>query len=225
MVDLGPGMSHAVVARRHEPQNSLDDFPTPPWATRALMEHVIKPSEFGHGIQRSSVWEPACGRGYMSRPLGEYFLSVLSTDIADYGWRGQHGTCDYTSGKFEPANIEWVITNPPFKRAHDFINHGHRTRKAVAVLVRTSFVEGVRRFRQLYERNPPDIIGQFSERVPMVKGRVDKNASTATAYCWLVWGRNGSSGDNGSRTKFVWIPPCRKDLERKEDYQTSSEWE
>ena len=45
MVDLGSGMSHAVVARRHEPLTSLDDFPTPPWATRALMEHVIKPSE------------------------------------------------------------------------------------------------------------------------------------------------------------------------------------
>ena len=33
--------SHAVMAQRVEAANSLDNFPTPPWATRALIEHVI----------------------------------------------------------------------------------------------------------------------------------------------------------------------------------------
>ena len=33
--------SHAVMAQRAELKNSLDDFPTPPWATRALLEHVV----------------------------------------------------------------------------------------------------------------------------------------------------------------------------------------
>ena len=33
--------SHAVMAQRAELKNSLDDFPTPPWATRALVQHVI----------------------------------------------------------------------------------------------------------------------------------------------------------------------------------------
>ena len=219
MVDLGPGMSHAVVARRHEPQNSLDDFPTPPWATRALMEHVIKPSEFGHGINRASVWEPACGRGFMSRPLGEYFLSVMSTDIEDYDWKGQSGLCDFTSGSFRPSNIEWVITNPPFKRADAFIHEAKRAGVSLAILVRTSFVEGVRRYNQLFKTNPPNIIAQFSERVPMVRGRVDRDASTATAYCWLVFGRRDQDRNNSVGTKFVWIPPCRKDLERDEDYK------
>jgi hypothetical protein len=27
--------------QRAELKNSLDDFPTPPWATRALIEHVV----------------------------------------------------------------------------------------------------------------------------------------------------------------------------------------
>ena len=29
------------MATRIEGKESLDDFPTPPWATRALIEHVI----------------------------------------------------------------------------------------------------------------------------------------------------------------------------------------
>lgn len=217
MVNLGSGMSHAVVARRHEPENSLDDFPTPPWATRAFMEHVIKPSEFGHGINRASVWEPACGRGFMSRPLGESFQRVVSTDIVDYDWVGQYGTSDYLSGDSGEMAADWIITNPPFKRAYDFINKAISQKRNIAVLVRTSFVEGVGRYNRLFKPKPPNIIAQYSERVPMVKGRIDKNASTATAYCWMVWGRQGN-GDSSSCSKFVWIPPCRKDFERDEDY-------
>ena len=38
--------SHAVMAQRHESLDSLDDFPTPPWATRALLEHVIGDEEY-----------------------------------------------------------------------------------------------------------------------------------------------------------------------------------
>jgi site-specific DNA-cytosine methylase len=36
----GPNTSPAVMQQRHEPHNSLDDFPTPPWATRALCERL-----------------------------------------------------------------------------------------------------------------------------------------------------------------------------------------
>jgi hypothetical protein len=37
--------SHAVMAQRTEAANSPDDFPTPPWATRAFIEHIISPHE------------------------------------------------------------------------------------------------------------------------------------------------------------------------------------
>src|SRR5665811_218531 len=61
--------------------------------------------------------------------------------------------------------------------------------------------------------NRPSRVAQFVERVPMVEGRLERKASTATAYAWLVWekGRLGSC-------ELVWIPPCRKKLERDKDY-------
>ena len=34
--------SHAVMAQRSEAANSLDNFPTPPWATRTLLEIVLE---------------------------------------------------------------------------------------------------------------------------------------------------------------------------------------
>lgn len=215
MTDIGSGMSYAVVARRHESKNSLDDFPTPPWATRALMETILSDKSIGYDIYRSTVWEPACGRGYMAKPLAQYFKSVIATDIEDYGWRGQDGVVDFLSDDFTPAECDWIITNPPYKGAQGFIERGIKMRKNVAVLVRTAFVEGVGRYNKLFRDTPPDIIAQFSERVPMVKGRLDKNASTATAYCWLIW----SGVRVGRGSKFIWIPPCRKALELPTDYQ------
>ena len=34
--------THAVMSQRHEDKESKDYFPTPPWATRALFEKVLK---------------------------------------------------------------------------------------------------------------------------------------------------------------------------------------
>jgi hypothetical protein len=85
------------------------------------------------------------------------------------------------------------------------------------MLVRTSFLEGVMRYQTMYLKNPPDIVAQFSERVPMVKGRIDKKASTATSYAWLVWYIDPHP-DVDKQTILRWIPPCRKQLEREGDY-------
>ena len=71
------------MAQRAEFKNSLDDFPTPPWATRALLEHVL-PSK--GPLSSMTCLEPACGRGHMSVALSEYFGKVISTDVFDYGF-------------------------------------------------------------------------------------------------------------------------------------------
>ena len=54
---------------------------------------------------------------------------------------------------------------------------------------------------------------KFTERVPMVKGRLNRKASTATGYAWLVWERDACVG-----SRLMWVPPCRKTLERGADY-------
>ena len=83
-----------------------------------------------------------------------------------------------------------------------------------SLLARTVFLESVGRFGRLFNITPPSKVAQFTERVPMVKGRLDKKASTATGYAWFVW-ENGNIGP----TQLLWIPPCRRDLERDDDYE------
>jgi hypothetical protein len=201
--------SHAVMAQRAELKTSLDDFPTPPWATRALVEHVVASKA---SLGSMTCLEPACGRGHMSVALAEYFHEVTSYDVFDYGFGG---VADFLKTKHADQSFDWVITNPPFKLGEDFIKHGMKiARRGVAMLARTVFIESVGRYERLFKRNPPSSFAQFVERVPMVKGRVDKKASTATGYGWLVWEKG-----RPAKTQLVWIPPCRRLLERDGDYQ------
>jgi hypothetical protein len=200
--------SHAVMAQRAEHKNSLDDFPTPPWATRALMEHVVASRT---PLTSMTCLEPSCGRGHMSAVLADYFSDVASYDVFDYGFGG---VADFLKTKHADESFDWVITNPPFKLGEEFIRRSLRiARQGVAMLARTVFIESVGRYQALFEPNPPSTFAQFVERVPMVKGRLDKKASTATGYGWLVWEKAKLGG-----TQLVWIPPCRKFLERDGDY-------
>jgi hypothetical protein len=207
---MAQNRSHAVMAQRTEALDSRDDFPTPPWATRALLTHVL--DEFGP-FSDQSVLEPACGAGYMARPLAERFGKVLASDIHPYGFGSVR---DYLAVPYEANAVDWVITNPPFRLAEEFVLRSLIVaRKGVAILARTVFIESVGRYRNLFLRHPPCRFAQFTERVPMVKGRVDRAATTATGYAWLVWSKDVSAE---RRPELVWIPPCRKALERDSDY-------
>lgn len=203
--------SHAVMAQRTEPKDSPDDFPTPPWATRALLEHVIG----GGDLTAQTCLEPACGAGHMAKVLKEYFGEVRCADAYDYGYGPIR---DFLTYPYEANAVNWVITNPPFRLAEEFVLRALSVaRTGVAILARTVFLESSGRYRRIFEETPPSKFAQFVERVPMVKGRLDRKATTATGYAWLVW-EKGASG----HPRLMWVPPCRKQLERLSDYSSTT---
>jgi hypothetical protein len=203
--------ARSIMAGRREPDDSLDYFPTPPWATRALLEDVlphlgIDPFKLGF------VWEPACGEGHISGVLAEYGLAVTATDIFDYsvdGWQppGWAETFDFLDDDaVVPISADWIITNPPFgDKALPFVLDALAlARTGVAMFFRQQWLEGIERYEDLFEHQPPTLYAQFTERVNLCKGRWDPAGTTATAYCWLVWIK-----DMGPQPVF-WIPPGRR---------------
>ena len=200
-------VSTAVMQRRVEAHDSLEDFPTPPWATRAICERLAISGFINFDM---SCREPCANRGYMVRPLLDYFSTVDASDVHDYGCG--FPVADYLWGE-DPEPIDWTFLNPPFRLAQQFIQRAIRTSRAgVAAIVRCAFTEGGARYADLFEPHPPSFVIQHCERVPMVKGRYDPKATTATAYAWLVWMPGQTD------TRFRWIAPSRKQFERAEDY-------
>jgi len=213
---------------------ALDDFPTPPWATRALMEFVLPKTNIEAlkiPVERAKIiiWEPAANRGHMTRPLKEYFTEVVASDIFDYE-SGYALNCihDFLSPAppvFDEANtpipFRAIITNPPFIQAAKFIKRAFLFPNLLfaAFFVRTAFLEGKTRYFDIFKDNPPDIVAPFVERVSLVPGTLDKNAALATSYCWFVWVLDKPKKKRAkTNSQLIWIPPCRRLLERDSDY-------
>lgn len=220
--------ARAVMAARIEPRESKEYFPTPPWATRALCTKLL---ELGYYPSKSTVWEPACGEGYMARPLDEFFETLWASDIKDYGWSGLQANFDFISLQpdqmfrgqpdFISGEVDWVITNPPFTLAEEFLSASLAVAKiGVALFLPLRWLEGIERYTLIFgpEGNKPNYVCQFAERVPILKGVVKRNASTATAYAWFIWLNDQSA----PQMQLSHIAPCRDRLERHEDYAPTS---
>lgn len=210
-----PGGGLAITHNRVEPSDSLDFFPTPPWATRALVEHVLKHLRRDVHCKLQTVWEPACGEGHMAEPLAEYFREVVASDIKDYGYGDQY-VVDFLSVEHlnRQYDADWIVTNPPFGENLDkfILKALSLAGTGVAMLVRMQCLESVGRYERIYKDNPPTVIAFFVERVPMHKGRWEPEGDTMTAYVWLVWIKGAAP-----KAPF-WIPPgCREALTRPDD--------
>lgn len=172
--------------------DSLDDFPTPPWATRALLKHVI-----GDVWSNYVCWEPAAGRGIMSSVLREYFKSVWASDVHDYNGESLDSIGSFVGSGADVARSpaswgfapDWIITNPPFRLGEEFVRRALlEATVGVAMLCRTAFIESAARYPLFGSAFA--VLAPFAGRVAMVKGRWQPDASTATSYAWFVWRRN-----------------------------------
>jgi len=199
-----PSGNRAIMASRQEPADSLDYFPTPPWATRALIEDVLPQVGRRGDVRRQWAWEPACGEGHIGEVLREYFGDVHGSDVHEYGYGDVADFLDPTVG----AKPDWIITNPPFgDKTEAFVLRALEFAKVgVAMFVRLQWLETIGRYERLFRDRPPTLIAFFCERVNLCKGRWDPEGSTATAYIWLVWVKGAAP-----RAPF-WIPPGRREV-------------
>lgn len=169
-----------------------DFFPTPRWATFALIDN----EEFV-----GDIWECACGDGSMSRVLQSTGRPVFSSDLYDRGY-GESG-CDFVSAKRQVDNI---ITNPPYNCAEGFVTSGVRnSSRKLALLLRLAFLEGANRANTIFSNMPPSRVWVFSERITFYPSGVEPKGSGTTAYAWFVWDK-----DAPSRTELKWLKPGYK---------------
>ena len=237
-----PNRSTAVMQRRAEPHDSLDYFPTPPWAARALCEFLR--GELREDLAVQTCWEPATGEQHLARGLKDYFATVDQSDIHPFAeGDDQVGVHDFLLGPSPFQRPDWIITNPPFRLGEQFIIHAlNQASRGVAMFVRSAFTESEGRYRRLFadDRHPPAFVLQFVERVVLLKNRLiqanasdpfnlddegkPKKASSATSYCWLVWLTDDRwTAEDAGDTRHRWLGTPRVQLERPGDYPDYAE--
>ncbi len=204
--------NRAVVERRHTSTEGLDYFPTPPWATRALVDHLALRGVLG---KFDRVLEPCAGGGHMAEVLRET-NAVEASDVHDYGVG--YDVADVRDRSITGA--DWVITNPPFPLAETVLMRVIALADeavGVALLLRTAWIESPGRYDRIFSipgRRPSHVL-QFAERVPMHAGRWIPGGKTATAYAWMVW---EPFRDRALPPRLDWFPSgARKRFTRPDD--------
>jgi hypothetical protein len=184
---LNGGLKPTV--KRFADLDGPDFYPTPPWATLALIDN----ERF-----EGRIWEPACGDGTMVRVLQGSGQLVDASDLYDRGY-GEIGV-DFLKAK---RNVENIVTNPPYNSAEGFVDAGLRqSTQKLCLLLRLAFLEGANRQRTIFAKTPPARVWVFSERITFYPtGAVVKGTGT-TAYAWFVWDKQSGS----LVTELKWLP-------------------
>lgn len=169
-----------------------DYFPTPRWATFALIDN----EDF-----QGDIWECACGDGAMSSVLDETGCTIRSSDLYERGF-GESGL-DFLSATNRAGNI---VTNPPYNAAEGFVAQGIKLAdRKFALLLRLAFLEGANRAKTIFAQTPPSRVWVFSERITFYMKDAAKAGSGTTAYAWYVWDKDAPSG-----TELKWFAPGYK---------------
>jgi hypothetical protein len=169
-----------------------DFFPTPAWATFALIDNEQFDGE---------IWESACGNGAMSRVLEEANTRVISSDLYERGY-GEAGVDFLSSGR----TSDNIVTNPPYNAAEGFVRAGiEGAGKKFALLLRLAFLEGANRARTIFATHPPSRVWVFSERITFYPEGAERKGGGTTAYAWFVWDK-----DAPNWTELKWFKPVYK---------------
>lgn len=174
----------AFMEQRATPPGSLELFPTPPYATRAAL-YDIEPGIFRQG---HVACDPCSGLFHMVRPLSEHFALVHKSDVFDYGLGAKVADFLTTTPADYPGGVDWLFLNPPFELSLEMTLHAlSMARIGVAVFNRLNWIAGQERHDRLFAPKPPQYFCPFAERVALIEGCWDPEASTATGYGWYVW--------------------------------------
>jgi hypothetical protein len=166
-------------------RDAAELYETPACATRALIS-TGELDRFAQGM----IWEPAAGRGAISRELISAGYPVIASDIISYEGAdpGIETPVDFLKERNAPAGAAVTVINPPFKCADAFVRHGLGLGLSIIALLRWQSAEGERR-SDLIERHLRRVwLG--IERLPMMhcEGWEGKRTKRGGApFGWFVF--------------------------------------
>ena len=180
-------------------RNENDHYATAPWVTYALMKTD------GHNIP-NTIWEPACGNGWMVKELEKHDRNVIATDLYSYDFNRCVTGIDFLqTEKQEGEPTTAIITNPPYAKnlAEAFIRHAVQVHQKpyVAVICRLAFMESQGRYK-MFTEIPPSRVFVLSTRFSADEKRflTEPEAGGMIPYAWYVWDKK-----HVGPTELKWI--------------------
>jgi hypothetical protein len=133
------------------------------------------------------IWEPAAGRGDISKTLMRYGYETRSTDIIPYrDHEIEIAALDFLTCTEPIGGCKTIFTNPPFNAQEAFLEHALSLGIDVVFFVRLSFLSSIRRLK-IYERYNPASVYVYSARAHCYKNGCMDRGQNMVDYCVIIW--------------------------------------
>lgn len=188
--DYTPQDKKSSFSVKRKANKQFDYYATPP----VLIECFLKK----HKII-GSIWEPACGQGFISEALksGGY-NDVFSSDIIN---RGYGEKIDFLKSN---KKFDTIITNPPFNLIDKFLAKSkQQSNKQVIFIASTNFLKGKKRIKILLSDTGYPVKKVFIVNTSInyyVNGEMPKTETGFMMSCIVVF-EKGYIGD----MSFDWV--------------------
>lgn len=165
-----------------------DFYATNPADTTAFLDLIDKE----YNLEHSNILEPSAGAGHIMRVLQERYPSshIIGRDLINRGNPEIETGVDFlTTARDE--HFDYVITNPPFAIARDFIDKSLEIGDKVFIFAKLQFLEGRAR-KEWFSTVPLKYVYVYSYRAnPWRNGESrDSNGkkwSSTMAFAWYVF--------------------------------------
>ncbi len=176
-------------------------YPTPPWATRVLLDHFPDGPGLLGLAERRIIWEPACGAGDMVTTMRAAGRLTMASDRTPQACFDEAPAVDFLDLAISEHvdGYRDIATNPPYgiqgRAAEEFIKVALRLTKhrrgRVAMLLKMDFDSG--RSRSPFFRDCPAwakkvvLLQRLLWFPPVPDPKTGKKHGPSENHAWFIW--------------------------------------
>lgn len=167
--------------KRDEKQSSNDLYTTPVEALDAIwpyMEREIRAAKY--------ILEPCAGMLDIADYIDSHVIdgTIYTNELYPVEWTHYDNTADFLTEDTGIGAHDLIITNPPYIKAVDFILKGFEHAPVQWHFLRLSFLEGQKRFEDLFNLGKLSDVYIFTYRVSCPKGVDREKTANSVCYAW-----------------------------------------
>lgn len=179
--------------KNNKERDALDYYSTPTEEVTNILETL------NLDFNNCTILEPSAGGGHMLSAIYDYIADmntvVKATDIKERdkiaeGLDIAYGKeYDYLSDNYPIKEVDYIIMNPPYAVIEPFVMKSlGLANKGIIMLGRLQFLEGEKRYENIFKTNPPTDVYVYVDRISCYKnGDVNQKMASAQAYAWFYW--------------------------------------
>lgn len=195
--------------KNNKEREALDYYSTPTEEVKNILDTISLPF-----TSEDVILEPCAGGGHMVKGIYEHLeeaesfsTKVIATDIQNRNSSFDIHTgkeFDFLSDNYPVDKADYVIMNPPYSVIEPFCMKSLEiAKKGVLMLGRLQFLEGEKRYLNIFKDCPPTDVYVYTDRISCYKnGDTSQKLSSTQAYAWFYWDMTQKAA---AVTRIHWI--------------------